>query len=223
VPNIWEDGTIGPEDLAAFIQVLEEAVGDTKRIATTERMIPVIEQQNCVFSQYYGKFQVIVANLDCNPSASWIAIQMGLSKEMKDSFTYSNMPGNLPAFVTDCQKQVNQIGQRCEELAAQNNREGVSFASLRPPVQLNAVKSAPTRTVAQYTGPMPIYPSASKRRNLAEDRAKWFADGRCLYCGGFIHLAGECATRKHAQTFKAAAAYVKEEGTRTGSMESGNN
>jgi len=46
--------------------------------------------------------------------------------------------------------------------------------------------------------------SAGKRRISAEERAKRFADGRCLYCGGFNHRAAECAARKKAQTFKAA-------------------
>jgi len=63
--------------------------------------------------------------------------------------------------------------------------------------------------------------SAGRRRISAEDRAKWFTDGRCLYCGVFYHGAAECAARKKAQTFKAAGAEVKEVGTGTGSEESG--
>jgi len=63
--------------------------------------------------------------------------------------------------------------------------------------------------------------SAGKRRISAEERAKRFADGRCLYCGGFNHRAAECAARKKAQTFKAAGAEVKEVGTKDGSEESG--
>jgi len=34
---------------------------------------------------------------------------MGLSEEMKDSFTLSDMPEELPAFVMVCQKQDTQI------------------------------------------------------------------------------------------------------------------
>jgi hypothetical protein len=62
---------------------------------------------------------------------------------------------------------------------------------------------------------------ADKRRISAEERAKRFADGRCLYCGGFHHTAAVCAARKKAQTFKAAGAEVKEVGTKDGSEESG--
>jgi len=63
--------------------------------------------------------------------------------------------------------------------------------------------------------------SAGKKRISAEERAKRFADGRCLYCGGFNHRAAECAVRKKAQTFKASGAEVKEVGTKEGSEESG--
>jgi hypothetical protein len=63
--------------------------------------------------------------------------------------------------------------------------------------------------------------SAGKRRILAEERAKRFADRRCLYCGRFNHRAAECAARKKAQTIKTAGAEVKEVGTKEGSKESG--
>jgi hypothetical protein len=63
--------------------------------------------------------------------------------------------------------------------------------------------------------------SAGKRRISAEERAKRFADGRCLYGGGFNHRAAECAVRKKAQTFKVAGAVIKEVGTKDGSEELG--
>jgi len=63
--------------------------------------------------------------------------------------------------------------------------------------------------------------SAGKGRISAEERAKRFADGRCLYCGGFNHSAAECAARNKAQTFKAAGAEIKEVGTKEGSKELG--
>jgi hypothetical protein len=53
------------------------------------------------------------------------------------------------------------------------------------------------------------------------EQAKRFADGRCLYSGGFNHRAAECAARKKAQTFKAAGAEIQEVGTKEGSAEAG--
>jgi len=63
--------------------------------------------------------------------------------------------------------------------------------------------------------------SEGKRRISTEERVKRFADGRCLYCGGFNHRAAESSARKKAQTFKVAAAEMKEVGTKEGSDESG--
>jgi len=118
LPHVRGDGTIGLEDLPALIQLLEAAFGDLDRIATAERKIREIKQKNREFSQYYAEFQVIAADLDWNPSALRNASRIGLSDEMKDSFTYSDMPEELPAFVTICQKRDNQIRQRRAEKAA---------------------------------------------------------------------------------------------------------
>jgi len=221
LPHVREDGMIGLEDLPAFIQLLEAAFGDPDQVATAERKMREIKQKNREFSQYYAEFQVIAADMDWNPLARRNALRMGLSEEMKDSFTYSDMAEELPAFVTVCQKRDNQIRQRRAAKAAQNKGSGIGFASSRPPPDPKAPEIAPAGMVAGYTGPAPMDLSAGKRRISAEERAKRFADGRCLYCGGFNHRAAECAGRKKAQTFKAAGAEVKEVGTKDGSEESG--
>jgi len=195
LPHVWEDGTIGLEDLPALIQLLEAAFGDPDRVATADRRMREIKQMNCEFSQYYAEFQVIASNLDWNPSALQNTLRVGLSEEMKDSFTYSDIPEELPAFVTVCQNRDNQIRQRRAEKAAQNKGSGIGFASPRPPPAPKAPDAAPAGTVAGYTGPAPMDLSAGKRRISTEERAKRFADGRCLYCGGFNHRAAECAAR----------------------------
>jgi hypothetical protein len=66
-----------------------------------------------------------------------------------------------------------------------------------------------------------MYLSAGRMWSSAKERAKRFADGRCLHCGGFNDRAVECVARKMAQTFKAAGAEIKEGGTREDSDGSG--
>jgi len=44
LPHVWEDGTIGLEDLSAFIQLLEAAFGDLDRVATAATEIREINQ-----------------------------------------------------------------------------------------------------------------------------------------------------------------------------------
>jgi len=167
------------------------------------------------FSQYYAEFQVITVDLDGNPSARRNGLQMRLSKEMKNSFTYSDMPEELPAFVTVCQKRDDQIRQHPTEKAVQNTGGGIGFAnSRRPPAPPKNSAAAPTGTVAGYTGPAPIDLSAGRRRISAEERAKKFVDGRCLYCGGFNHRAADCTARLKAQTLRVAGAEVKDVRTR---------
>jgi len=112
-----------------------------------------IKHDNRDFSQYHAEFQVLAADRDWNPSALRNALRMGLSKEMKDSFTYSDMPEELPALGTVCQKRDNQIRQRRAEKAAQNKGSGIGFASPRPAPAPKAPDAAPAGTVAGYTGP----------------------------------------------------------------------
>jgi hypothetical protein len=137
-----------------------------------------IKQKNCEFSQYYDEFKGIAADLDWNSLALRNALRMGLSEEMKDSFTYSDMPEELPAFVTVCQKQDNQIQQQRAATAAQNIGGGAGFASPRPPPAPKARETAPAAMVAGHTGPATMDLSAGKRWISAEERAKRFADGR---------------------------------------------
>jgi hypothetical protein len=45
LPHVREDETIGLEDLPAFIQLLEAAVGDPDRVATAERKMQEFKQR----------------------------------------------------------------------------------------------------------------------------------------------------------------------------------
>jgi hypothetical protein len=154
-----------------------------------------IKQKNREFSQYYAEFQVIATDLDWNPSALRNALRSGLSEEMKDSFIHTDMPDELPVFVTVCQTRDNQIRQRQAENAAQHkcSTSTGSPSARGAPAPLNAPEEAPAGTVAGYTGPAPIDLSAGRRRISDEERAKRLADGRCLYCGGFNHRGVNCA------------------------------
>ena len=146
---------------------------------------------------------------------------MDLSEAMKDSITYSDMPKELPAFVTVCQKRDDQICKQRVAKAAQNTGGGAGIAFPRPPPPPKGPETAPAGTVVGYTAPAPMDLSVGNRWILAEERAKRFAVWRCFYCAGFNHRVAECAARKKAQTFKAVEAEAKELGTKEGSEESG--
>jgi hypothetical protein len=109
--HVLENREIDLGDLSACIQLLEAAFGDPDQGATTERNMQEIKQKNREFSQYYGEFQVIAADLEGNPSALRNAFRSGMSKQMKISFAYCDMPENLRTFVSVCQKRDNPIRQ----------------------------------------------------------------------------------------------------------------
>jgi hypothetical protein len=127
------------------------------------------------------------------------------------------MPAEIPLVVTVCHKRDNQIRQRPAEKAAQNKGAGIGFASPRPPPPAKALDTAPAGTIAGYPGPARMDLSTRKWTMSAEERAKRFADARCLYCGWFNHRAAECAAGKKAQMFKVAGAEIQEAGTKEGS------
>jgi len=136
---------------------------------------------------------------------------------MNDSSTYRDMLDELPAFVTVCQKGDDQIRQWWAEKVAQN-MGGVGFASsIKLPTPPEDPAVALAGFLAGYTGPAPMDLRSGKKKISEAECAKWFAHGRCLYCGKINHRAAEWAARKKAQTFEVAAAGVQDVGTGTGS------
>jgi hypothetical protein len=208
LPHVQQDGELDLGDLTAFMQLLEAAFGDPDRVATVERNMREIKKKNREFSQYYAEFHVIAADLDCNPSAHQYALRSGLSEQMKDSIIYTDMPDELPAYVTLCQKRDTQIRQRKVEKATQHKWTPSigSPSAPRAPAPPKTPEVASAGTVDAHTGPAHMDLSAGGRRISDEERAKRFPDGRFLYCGGFNHRAVDCAVRKKARSFKVAGA-----------------
>jgi len=79
----------------------------SKTPGMTLLLSPKNEQMNHRFYHDYAEFDVIAANLDWNPSALRNAVWMWLPREIKDSFTYCDMPEEHPAFVMVCQRKDN--------------------------------------------------------------------------------------------------------------------
>jgi hypothetical protein len=164
---------------------------------------------------------VIAADMSLNRSALRNAHQMGLSEAIKDSFTYRDMPEEIPAFLMLGQKLNNQLRQRPAEKAEQNTGSGVGFASHRPTPPPIVPQMVPAGTLTGYTGPAPMDLSAGKRWISSEASAKRFVNGKRLHCGGFNHRAPECVAMKKAQMFMMAGAEIEKVGTKEGPEQSG--
>jgi hypothetical protein len=215
-PHVRENGVIRLANLSALIQLLDADFGDPDWVAMAERNMRAIKQKNWEFSQYYAEFQVSAADLDWNPSALRNSLRSGLSDEMKDSIIHTDMPEDLPAFLTLCQKRDNQIRQRKAEIAAQHKWTPPSTTKPPPPPPASrAPEAAPAGTVAGYNGPAPMDLGAGRRKLSDEERQKRLAKGRCAYYVGFSHRAVDSAVRKNARTFRVAGVEVEEGEDRT--------
>ncbi|KAF8537899.1 hypothetical protein BDD12DRAFT_806557 [Trichophaea hybrida] len=109
------------------------------------------------------------------------------------------------------------------ETAPQHKWGGQTWSASSPKVRTpqQDPQTAPAGMVARYTGRAPIDLSAGRRRMLDNQRAMRFADGRCLYCGGFNDRVVECAVRNKARSFKAAGAEVKDVDRKESSKDQG--
>jgi len=202
-----------------MIDQLDAAFGDPNGVVIAERKLHEMKQMNYEFSQYYDEFEVIATDGDSNTFALRNALRIG---QEKDSFPYRNRTEQFHLFLTVCEMGDNFHQHTWRGKGAPNTGGGTGFtSSAGPPAPRIGSAAAPARTVARYTGPVPMGVSTVKRRNSVEERVKRFTDRRCLYCGRFNHRAADCAARKKVQMLKAVGAEVKDIGTGTGSEEMG--
>jgi len=156
----------------------------------------------------------------CN-ATSWIDAGRGVTRHQ--GFSDSSDGARPLRWTQSAWTEISfpDVRQRWVEMASQN-QGWIGFApSPRLPGALKDPTAALAGSVAGYTGPAPMDLSGGKRRISAEERAKWFADGWCVYCSEFNHRTAECAARKKALMFKAAGVEVKDVRNGTGSEESG--
>jgi len=188
-------------DVDALITILENAFGDPDRVATAERELNKLRQTNREFSLYYAEFQRLVAELDYNEAAKKNALRRGLSEELKDTLAQNpNQPEDLQQFVHLCNRLDNQIRARKAEKRGDDYRPRPAPvtaprgapAAAPAPASAPAPTPHPTNTNSGSYGAAPMDLSANRRRNTPEERQKCMAEGRCLNCHGFGHLAREC-------------------------------
>lgn len=126
-------GPGGPNDKArnptSFHSSVGRGFGDRERVTTTEKSQRKLMYQTHVYSIYYADFDVITVDLDWSTLASLTVHLMGLTENIHDSFTYRDMPEELPAFVTVYQKWMNQFRQRQAEKADHNTGKVIVFAT----------------------------------------------------------------------------------------------
>src|SRR6202158_4801217 len=132
------------------------------------------------------------------------ALRNGLSNELKNSLTYTEIPDNITDFVKMCSKRDAQIRARAAE-----KKSGRWEGGYKKPDNVNnttsAPDAAPAGTVAGYHGPAPMDLSAVKGKKITpEERKRQREGGLCMYCGDSRHFAASCPRK-----LKAASGQVE--------------
>lgn len=180
-------------DTNTLITILESAFGDPDRLATAEREMDHLKQNNRDFSSYYADFQRIVASLEWNDSAKRHALRRGLSNELKDALTIIDIPAGFHAFVTLLQRLDNSIRARQQEQRSTRSSTTTRSNVTQPAARPTAAPTAhATNTNSGNYGPAAMDLSANRRKLTDAEKAQRHAEGRCLYCGGIGHFARLC-------------------------------
>jgi hypothetical protein len=205
-----KDDRVELVDLAALIQILEDAFGNPNRKRDAEAHLARISQGEKDFSSYFAEFQRYSAEVDWNESAKLSALQRGLSPRLKqDLVSVVDEPTGFKEWVELCQKLDNRrrafLADRAKSLPSGQQSQG---RQPQGPVRPAAPVRAPAQSTAVGThpGPMDLSAAASKRKEKAEEMARRRREGLCLYCGGVGHFASKCPNKAQ---LRAAAAALK--------------
>jgi hypothetical protein len=180
-----------------FASTLEEAYGDPDRVSTAERGLAKLRQGNRDFVTYHAEFQRLVADVDWNDAAKRAAFHRGLCDELKDILSTQDIPEDWHEYVALVKKRDSQFRARKAEL----HRHTVPTKSVPTPAAHSTPSTPaqntphPTSSGSGHLGPAPMDLSAARRRLSPEERQKRIDENRCLYCGGFNHLARDCPNK----------------------------
>ena len=192
------DDTINLTNFAAFTQALEEAYDDPNRAATAERALANLKQGNREFVVYFAEFQRLMADLNWNDSAKKAALHRGLNPELKSILIHNDIPDGWNEYVALVKKRDMQYRAHLAE--TRHTGQGSGKSNPAPARSTPAASSAPapphpTTSGSGNYGPAPMDLSAARRQLSPEERQKHIDEGRCLYCGGFYHLARDCPNK----------------------------
>jgi hypothetical protein len=192
-----KDDRVNLGNFEAFVTSREEAYGDPDRVNTTEWALAKLCQGNQDFVVYYAEFQGLIADLNWNDAAKRAALHRGLCEELKDILSTQDLPEDWSRYVAlvkrwDMQYRVRKAENHCS--SGQTKPATMPTARNTSP---NPTQNAPhpTSSGSGHFGPVPMDLSAARHRLSPEERQKRIDENRCLYCGGFNHMAWDCPNK----------------------------
>jgi hypothetical protein len=191
-----QNDRVNLENFEAFVTSLDEAYGDPDHVNTAERTLTKLRQGNRDFVTYYAEFQRLIADLDWNDTAKRAALHRSLSEELKDILSTQDLPEDWANYVALVKKRDMQYCARKAESHCPSAPHKPSTPSPRATATApNPHTPHPTSTGSGHLGPAPMDLSAAGCHLSPEERQKRIDEGRCLYCGGFNHMAWDCPNK----------------------------
>src|SRR5258705_1170000 len=181
-----KDDSIDLKDLAALIEILEEAFGNPNQVAEAEAKLWNLQQGSREFTAYYAEFQRYASEVKWDETAKLSTLRRGLAYRLQnDLVTVDKDPDTIVSFVALC----NKLDTKRRALQSNSRLQAPRHT---PQVTPSSVAETVTATTSSGTAPGPMDLSANRRRLSPEERTRWLAEGRCYRCGGMNHVARNC-------------------------------
>jgi hypothetical protein len=195
--HLVKDDRVNLANFEAFVTSPEEAYGDPDRVNTAERALAKLRQGNRDSITYYAEFQCLIADLNWNDAAKRAALHRGLCEELKDILSTQDLPEDWSCYVALVKKRDMQYRARKAEAHRSSGQTKPATMPTARNTSQNPAQSAPhpTSSGSGHFGPAPMDLSATRRWLSPEERQKRIDENRCLYCGGFNHMARDCPNK----------------------------
>jgi hypothetical protein len=195
--HLVKDDRMNLANFEAFVTSLEEAYGDPDHVNTAERALAKLYQGNRDFITYYAEFQRLIADLNWNDTVKHTALHCGLCQELKDILSTQDLPEDWSCYVALVKKRDMQY-RVCK---AEPHRSSGQTKPATIPTTCNTSPNPtqntphPTSSGSGYFRPIPMDLSAARHRLSPKECQKRIDENRCLYCGGFNHMAWDCPNK----------------------------
>jgi hypothetical protein len=195
--HLMKDDRVNLGNFEAFVTSLEEAYGDPDRMNTAEWALAKLRQGNRDFVAYYAEFQRLIADLNWNDAAKHVALHCGPCEELKDILSTQDLPEDWSRYVALMKRRDMQYRACKAETHCSSGQTKPTTMPTARNTSPNLAQNAPhpTSSGSGHFGPVPMDLSAARHRLSPEERQKRIDENRCLYCGGFNHMARDCPNK----------------------------
>jgi hypothetical protein len=189
--HLMKDDRVNLGNFEAFVTSLEEAYGDPDLMNTADRARTKLCQGNWDFIAYYAEFQRLIADLNWNDVAKHMALHRGLCEELKDILSTQDLPEDWSCYVALVKRWDMQYRTGKAETHHSSSQTKPTTMPTTHNTSPNPAQNAPhpTSSGSGHFGPTRMDLSAARRWLSPEECQKRIDENRCLYYGGFNHMA----------------------------------